>query len=75
MQGGMSDIQVKYGVIKELNLMQLSDLIKLLKRQWNTRNGPKLHEEMMCVLAKFDLSVHKKINYTDYRSAFTEVQR
>ena len=32
MQGGMSDIQVKYGVIKELNLMQLSDLIKLLKR-------------------------------------------
>ena len=29
---------------------------------------------MECVLGKFHLAVHKEIKYTDYRTAFTELQ-
>ena len=47
----------------------------MVEKQAVNDNDPGLIDTMNCVLEKFHLSCYKEIKYTDYRSAFTELQR
>ena len=64
-----------YGEVKELQLIQLIELIEMVEKHAMEQSDPDLIDTMNCVLDKFHLSCYKKIKYTDYRSAFSELQR
>lgn len=46
----------------------------MLRQQAHQVNSKEILAQMDLVLRKFHLAVYKEIKYTDYRSAFTEMQ-
>ena len=58
-----------------MSLIMLSDLIKMVRRQAKILKVPEMSTMTDCVLEKFHLALYKEIKYTDFRSAFTDIQR
>ena len=59
---------------RDLELVQLSDMIKLAQKQARIFKKPQIIAKMFFMLGKFNLAQYKEIKYTDYRSSFTEAQ-
>lgn len=60
----------------ELNLLNLSSLIKMLHQVAQTSaSKSKLLSTLELILSKFHMAVHKEIKYTDYRSTFSDLQK
>ena len=62
--------------VTELKLLSLTDLIKMVKLVAESSiQAERLVEALDQILSTFHLAVYKEIKYTDYRSAFTDLQK